>query len=757
MSEQNRHITLKVILGYVLLILIMGSSIYYIYTATEEMASGRGLDEKSREKVYLVTNTLSQLYESDALGQLMGMPQEDVDRFNEIMNRAHRNMKKLRKLIDNPDQKIHIDEIDDLLEEKHQNTMLLLDTWNEASKHQLLDRGSGQISATEIHKGNLKASTDSLRQKQILTNQLLEKASSLRYSSSVITSKVNQMLRDIEYEEMNTSIEQVESRQKVVHDASFVIAGIAILALVIVVIFIILITRDISKSQYYRMKSEKARLYAEYLLRRREKLMLTISHDIRAPLSSIIGYIDLLLRRHPDERQRYYLENMKGSSDHILMLVNDLLDYHRLESGQMEIHNVPFSISALFNEIYMSFKPLAAGKGLDFIMNVGKEGTDKIWLGDPIRIRQVTGNLISNAIKFTNQGHIVLEVKMPDDSSNLSIIVSDSGSGIAETEQEKIFGEFTRLSGAEKEEGFGLGLSITRKLIQLMNGTISLQSKLGEGSTFTIILPLKLSDVQTLPSSDDKSEKIPEVEATQERDVYCLIVDDDPFQLALTEELLRKSHVEVTTCTDPFSVISLIKNTAFDVIVTDIQMPGMDGFKLLDKIRSSGIQGADKIPIIALSASVEQEHNHYLAAGFTGFINKPFTARQLIEELNELLQTNIKPAEELNFASLTAFAGEDKEASASILRTFTEETHKSILLFKKALDDKNRKQVARLSHKSIPIFSMLGDGRLVGQLRVLENEAPDLNDEDWKKLLDTCIERINTILEQSKMAMNGNQ
>ena len=155
------------------------------------------------------------------------------------------------------------------------------------------------------------------------------------------------------------------------------------------------------------MQLEKAKQYAEDLLHSREKMMLTISHDIRAPLSSIIGYIDLLLRRHPDERQQYYLDNMSGSASHILSLVNDLLDFHRLESGKMEIQRVAFSVSALFNEIFTSFRPIAESKDLTFVLNLKEEGKEKLYIGDPIRIRQIVGNLLSNALKFTREGRVV--------------------------------------------------------------------------------------------------------------------------------------------------------------------------------------------------------------------------------------------------------------------------------------------------------------------------------------------------------------
>ena len=202
------------------------------------------------------------------------------------------------------------------------------------------------------------------------------------------------------------------------------------------------------------------------------------------------------------------------------------------------------------------------------------------------------------------------------------------------------------------------------------------------------------------------------------QDVYCLLVDDDPLQLALTEELLKQSHVQVVGCTNPHNVLELLRNTVFNAIITDIQMPMLDGYHLLEQIRTSGIPGTDKIPVIALSASIAKEHEHYLEAGFTGFLNKPFTAAQLISLLNELLTLHLEARSELNFSSLTAFAGEDPEASASILKTFSEETRKSIDLLRDALEGKDREEASRISHKLIPLFTMLGANSLVKPLPV---------------------------------------
>lgn len=820
MSGQNGHITSKVILGYFLLILIAVGSVVYIYNIIGQFADEDDPSSQSREKVYLVTNTLSLLYESEAIGQVIGRPQGEIDHFNRTLNKALRNMDSLRTLVTNPALLPKIDTIDLLIEQKRWNTRRLLETWRETNAEHLYAQNIEKVIARQdtmireveiqerviVHQDSVLKPNDSkprgffrrladvfsppkqdstivvnttrqivtdtlvnafnpadtivtvlknlqdsvAGQRKQLVDQLLERAANLRYNNSIITSRINQMLRDIEEEEMSASMERVVKKQAVMRETSYLIAGIAVLSLIIVVLFIILIMRDISRSQYYRQQLEKAKQYAEDLLHRREKLMLTISHDIRAPLSSIIGYIELLMRRHPDERQRYYLENMTGSADHILSLVNGLLDFHRLESGQMEIQDIPFNVRTLFSEIYGSFRPIAEAKGLAFILNMKEEGMDRIYSGDPIRLRQVVGNLLSNAIKFTHEGRVVLLVKLSPADSQLIIVVSDSGTGIPKEEQEKIFGEFTRLSGTEKEEGFGLGLSITRKLIERMGGTLSLQSIPGKGSDFTIVMPLQESEVQTLPSAPALEEE-PEEESFGGREVYCLLVDDDPLQLALTEEFLKRNHVEVASCANPFQVVDILRNTSFDAIITDIQMPGMDGYGLLSAIRTSGIPGTDTVPVIALSASVENEQAHYLEVGFTGFLNKPFTAKQLIALLNHLLkadiQTDVSP--EFNFCSLTAFAGEDKDASASIIRTFAEETNKSISLLQQASDATERVQASKISHKLIPLFTMLGATDLVAQLRILEKNDEALTDDGWRRLLSEVIRQATVVVNQA--------
>ena len=758
MEEKNRHITRKVVWGYLLLLLIAVCAVGYVYSIIQQLAVEDKPDTSTRDKTYLVTNTLTLLYESEAMGHIVGKSSNELINFNRTLNKADKNLDSLRLMLSDTIQQLKVDTIKYLLRQKRWNTLKLLETLNEWNAGQIYMEKIQQVIAVQdsvvkverpdtipqpvvreivevkqdtvvvtkkekkgffrrlaeafspkeeadtnyVKNTTRQLVTDTVKivynpsdtiiqvlrnlqdtvadRREQLANTLLQRANNLRYNNSVLTSRINQMLRDIEEESVQQSIDRMQHKQSLLKETTRLIGGIGLIAIIVAIVFLVIIIRDISRSHYYRQQLEKAKQYAEDLLRSRENLILTISHDIRAPLSSIIGFIDLLLKRNPDERQRYYLDNMSGSSKHILSLVNDLLDFHRLEAGQIEIHPVPFSVSTLIQEIYVSFDPLAEAKGLKLRLDVKSGYMEQTYLGDTNRLRQVINNLLSNAIKFTPEGTVVLRAaitKKNEKMYELDVTVSDAGPGIPEAEQERIFGDFTRLQGSEKVEGFGLGLSITRRLVELLKGTLNLHSVVGQGSDFILTLPIPLSDV-VLKQAVVEEEAEPEVVSLAgERTVYCLLVDDDAIQLALTEELLKRSRVEVVCVSNPHAVLDILKNTAFDAIITDIQMPGMDGFHLLKMIRESGIQGTDKVPVIALSASVANEHSHYIEAGFTGFLSKPFTAVQLIELLNQLLTVHLEPVVKIDFSTLTAFAGEDKEASASILKTFTEETNKS--------------------------------------------------------------------------------
>ena len=300
--------------------------------------------------------------------------------------------------------------------------------------------------------------------------------------------------------------------------------------------FLFMIWRDITRSNHYRHELEKAKKRAEDLLDVRQRLMLTITHDIKAPVGSIIGYADLLDKTADGKKRAAYLGNMQTSAKHLLDLVNSLLDYHRLDADKMDINTAAFNPQQLLNAVADSYRPAAAAKGLRLEYDCDS-ALDGYFSGDPFRIRQIVENLMSNAMKFTKEGSVSMSAKL--DNGRLSISVADTGCGMTEDEQKRIFQEFTRLKSAQGQEGFGLGLSITQKLVALLGGTMSVSSKPGEGSRFGVELPMPKADADTTSANER-----PAANARFSQPWSLLLIDDSIVrgtQLRETGEFLYAS------------------------------------------------------------------------------------------------------------------------------------------------------------------------------------------------------------------------
>lgn len=530
------------------------------------------------------------------------------------------------------------------------------------------------------------------RQKE--TEMLNTRISSLRVIGSGLSQRVNQLLENIEHDEQEAARTKLMQEEEIRKEAAETMAKIAIAAFVLVLVFSIVIARDITRNNHYRRELEKAKSYAENLLVAREKLMLTITHDIKAPAGSIIGYIDLLIRLVNDRRQQFYLSNMKSSAQHLLALVTSLLDYHRLEAGKMDLHPVAFNPHELLTDIYNSFLPLAEKKQLqlDFKEKLPEALTLE---GDPFRIRQIVENLLSNALKFTAAGGITLQAEYHGNQFVFS--VSDTGCGMTASEQERIFKEFTRLSSAQGQEGFGLGLSITRKLVELLLGRIDIESAPGKGSTFKVSMPLPSISPKPAPGSKEPAITLPKIH------LRIAIIDDDRIQMHLTEAMLHNAaeevkgfKVETVCCEQPEELIEQLKNRTFDLVFTDIQMPAMNGFELLHHLRNQDFAQAQSIPIIAITARGDMNENDFLQKGFAGMLQKPFNQSELKKVVKNALthltvsdnipdtspvqkeahETSPHTDQPYNFSPLTAFSEDDPEAAKEILRTFAQETQK---------------------------------------------------------------------------------
>ncbi len=594
------------------------------------------------------------------------------------------------------------------------------------------------------------------QQKKAANSVMQRRKRTLQRLDHALSARIDSLLKGYEQETLMRAREEAEYQKAVRHRSATIISGIAAGAVVLSVIFLVMIWRDVTRSDRYRRQLEEANRFAEELLASREKLMLAITHDFKAPLGSIMGYADLLSRFTVDGRQRFYLDNMKTSSEHLLKLVTDLLDFHRLDLNKAEINRVTFHPARLLEEIYVSFEPLTSAKGLSLKCEIDPE-LKGAFISDPLRLRQIVNNLVSNAVKFTSEGGITLTASfVPKGDSafpgnHLKLSVIDTGKGMDPGDRERIFQEFTRLPGAQGEEGFGLGLSIVRMLVQLLEGRIEVDSVLGKGSTFTLRVPLYPvaldNDTSALNEqpSDDSQTQIPALN--------ILLIDDDRIQLTLTAAMLSQSGITSVTCLQLDELLEALRTDTFDVLLTDVQMPAMNGFDLLNLLRASNIPQARTIPVIAVTARSDMKREEFLQHGFAGSLHKPFTVNELLAEIG-VLQADIAtvdaaPSSTLNFSALTAFSGDDPDAAKSILESFVVETRLNVDRLRQALETEDTDGISAMGHKMLPLFTLLGASELVTLLKELEASRGVPFDEKIKEKSLAALRLIGDILEQA--------
>lgn len=591
---------------------------------------------------------------------------------------------------------------------------------------------------------------------------LLERINKLRIAGSELSQRVTQLLESIETDEQNAAFSKIRQEQDIRNQAAHAIEIIATVAVLLSLIFFIVIWRDLTRSAHYRKELEKAKLYAENLLVARKRLMLTITHDIKAPVGSIIGYTDLLLRLTTDRRQLLYLANMKSSARHLLDLIASLLDYHRLEAGKMDLQKVAFHPNELFSHIFQSFLPLAEKKGIS--LTYEEQVPDELVLeGDPFRIRQIAENLLSNALKFTDKGSIKLRVNFHENLFTFSI--QDTGCGMTPEEQTRIFQEFTRLQSAQGQEGFGLGLSISKKLIELANGNIQIDSVPQRGSTFTVSLPLQ--QISTNSTGTNKTGNL--LPATR---LHILLVDDDSIQLHVTQAIIYNTLVSGETsaeekpvihcCQQPDKAMHILTNQQIDIVFTDIQMPAMNGFELLKHIRQLQIPHADTLPIIAITARGDLNEKDFLKQGFSGMLQKPFNQSDILQIFTRLFpirpthiteetqKESFSAEKEKNstyrFTRLTAFSEDDHEAAIKIMKTFIRETRKNIQALQEALKVNDSHKLCAIAHKMLPTFTMIEAKEIIPTLQEMDhrrsNGLTDTESETYTAFIIKCTEKI---------------
>lgn len=559
----------------------------------------------------------------------------------------------------------------------------------------------------------------------------------LQRVSLQLSQRTGLLLEHIQREEKNALQKALGHAMQSRHKMVVRIAIIGLVAILIAALLVAYILRDIKRERRDRQRIVEAKAETEHIMAQRERLLLTITHDIKAPAASIAGFIELLSEQVSRPKALAYIDSMRHSAIHLQQLVAALLDYHLLESGKAERHDVSFVPQQLAKNCVEEFKPMAAEKGLDITLGTLTPNCGDLWRSDAFRVKQIMSNLIGNAVKYTDRGGVKVEIRISP-RQHLIIYVSDTGRGMSQANCQRIFDAFTRLPNGQGKEGVGLGLSITREVVQMLGGTITVTSEEGKGSCFTVSLPIKkeekkqkkeveenVASVETDRSSTEAKKATTENncatngannatngnnDATTE--INILAVDDDALQLELFKEMAQKiggAKLNISTTTSASEAIKLAEKTKPQIMFTDIEMPEMSGKDMIKHVKNSDMS------TVAMTAHDPSIMTSLKKAGFSTCLFKPFNAATLAATLAQItrLPLSVKAAEQKAsfFAPLTAFAEGDTEAEQEILTQVGESIKEYRQMLEQGLkhngEELQRDSISRAAHKAIPLLSML--------------------------------------------------
>lgn len=546
----------------------------------------------------------------------------------------------------------------------------------------------------------------------------------LQINEVSISERLREILNIIEREIIRSTTEANILQEISLQKTNKIVTYAAIVGLILTVFFSILILNDFSKTESYKNQLEVANAKTKKLLNDREQLISTVSHDLKTPLSTIVGYSELLGNSDLNVKQKHYNKNIKSSSEYISKLVQDLLDFTKIEAGKIVVEPIPFSLPVVIDEVAKNIQAVYSQKEINLHIDIDPKLSKNI-VTDPFRLRQILTNLIGNAYKFTLKGSITIRAKITD--ANVTISVIDTGIGIKESSQKLVFEEFTQANdGIEKIfGGTGLGLTIAKKMTETLNGTLKLESKFGYGSTFTIQFPLVWASEQ-FSTQEFKPATLP-----QEITRQIVLIDDDPNLLALTTEVLKQKNHIIHSFNSAVEALENIPKIDFDCIITDIQMPFLDGFEFVKELTKRSFYKNQ--PVLAITGRADLDLDVYQKAGFSSVIQKPYSPQILIEKLNHLFDEKplvtfnysekINPQHPYSLEKLKAFLPDDEVALQEVLNSLVKNTQQNLLNFRQFINEKNAENIRELAHRMYPMFQQIEATAIANLLNKLSNET----------------------------------
>ncbi|WP_308232003.1 ATP-binding protein [uncultured Prevotella sp.] len=818
-----RTLRLKIITGYAILAIVLVFAAQMVYDSTRSLTDLNNASERLMERRNIVDSLVySMLDAANAERSVMMGDTRQWQRFSTSLSESQRKAMQLKQLVSDSVKAMRMDTLANLLAAKRDNAMMVLNILADASgdavyARKVHDLQSGRdsvvIHPNEITSANNRETVynivstrrgffrrlgDAFRRQRsdtIATTMQSGRTDSTAMAQGInIADSVAEALADIHHEikradtrrqdaidnrtrslklvsiqlawRTGQMLEDIQRRRSTMMK----IAMLALLAIGAAIVLIVYTLRDIRRQRRDHERIVEAKNESERLMQQRQRLLLTITHDIKAPVASISGFIALLREWVSQPKPVAYLDSIHSSAEHLLQLVGALLDYHQLESGKATTHAVSFNPARLVSDCATQARPVANNKNLEVVCSL-RTGADCVCQADAFRIRQILNNLIGNAVKYTDRGTITVSAAL--NGSQLTMSVADTGSGMTESEQQRIFNAFTRLPDAQGKEGVGLGLSITREAVNMLGGTIRVASQKGKGSKFTVTLPVTVDTVQSAQPATIAGNTVPNVAdnptpniinpasiaASPAPDMACVkssshpikvvIVDDDRLQLQLLGEMMARMEnicldIHVTSSAD--EAIEMIGRLRPQLVFTDIEMPQMSGREMLRRIDRNGIK------TVAITAHDQSIYTELRAEGFDACLFKPFNVQTLAATLCQL--TGIAPSVSVPtasassarhdatlFAPLLVFAECDAEAEQQIIA----DTRKSIADYLSMLNDPNdTASIAKAAHKAMPLLKMLMPDD-VEWLADLTPERIGQTDEEKRKKL---YEKFKGVLEK---------
>lgn len=399
---------------------------------------------------------------------------------------------------------------------------------------------------------------------------------------------------------------------------------------------------------------------AEQLAQTKENFLANMSHEIRTPMNSIVGFTDLLLKSQWPENEFTYLNAIKSSSNNLLVIINDILDLSKINSGKLQLEQTDFSIKEIINNTQYAFKNKVEEKGIELFSNLDKS-LDENYVGDPVRLQQILTNIVSNAVKFTEKGSVTITTKVVKTTSSRSTLqfqIIDTGVGIDPDKIQTVFESFKQEDDSitRKFGGTGLGLAICKQLVHLFDGNIEVESKKNIGTTFIVTIPL-VRVKQTQESFENKQPK-PKVDLTNKnKGAKILVAEDNTFNQLLIKNVLKNNDYEADVVENGNLVLQKLKENSYDAILMDIQMPEMSGVEATKIIREQ--LKNNEIPIIALTANaLKDDRLKYISCGMDDYLSKPFDEKDIVKKLNKHIKKGHQSID-YNLDSLIALARED--------------------------------------------------------------------------------------------------